>query len=111
MAEGESDGDRRVAALEAELRNERAQFALAERAARVGYWRFCLADRKLTWSPGMYRLLGADPDSRAPDHDWLMSQVEPEDVVIVEEMIATAIRTRSSFTYQTHTRDPAFPIQ
>src|SRR5271168_455836 len=111
MAEGESDGDRRVAALEAELRNERAQFALAERAARVGYWRFCLVGGKLTWSPGMYRLLGADPNSRAPDHTWLMSQVVPEDVVMVEEKIAAAIRTRSPFWYQTHSLDPASPIQ
>jgi PAS domain S-box-containing protein len=111
MAENKSDRDRQVAALEAELKNERAQFALAERAARVGYWRFSLADGKLSWSPGLYRLLGADPNSRAPDHAWLMSQVVPEDVVMVEEKIATAIRTRSPFWYQTRSLDPASPIQ
>jgi PAS domain S-box-containing protein len=110
MAESETGDRARIAALEAELRNERAQFALAERAARVGYWRFCLVTNKLTWSPGMYRLLDADPNSRAPDHAWLMSQVVPEDVIMVEEKIATAIRTRSPFWYLTRTRDPASPI-
>ena len=101
----------RIAALEAELRNERAQFALAERAARVAYWRLCLADGKVTWSPGMYRLLGVDPSQQSPDHKWLMRQVVPEDVIEIENKIANAIRERAPFYYLTHARDPNSPIQ
>jgi PAS domain S-box-containing protein len=105
------NSDARIAALEAELRNERAQYALAERAARVAYWRYSLEDRKVTWSPGMYRLLGIDPNSQRADHTWLMSQVRSEDVVEVERIIGQAIRTRSPFYYQTRARDPNSPIQ
>ena len=36
-------------------------FALAERAAKFGYWRTTFSDGKMFWSPGMYRLLGVDP--------------------------------------------------
>ena len=50
-----------IAALEQALRNEGAQFALAERAARFGYWRLRLADNHVTWSPGMYRLRASIP--------------------------------------------------
>ena len=110
MAESENAAAR-IAELEAELRNERAQFALAERAARVAYWRYCLADRKVIWSPGMYRLLGIDPTIQSPSHDWLMSQVRPEDSAMVNEAVANAIRTRSPFYYRTYARDPNSPIQ
>ena len=41
-AEGEH-AQAQIAARDAELKSERAQFALAERAARVGYWRLRLA--------------------------------------------------------------------
>ena len=111
MADSEIDRDARIAALEAELRNERAQYALAERAARVGYWRYSLADRKFVWSPGMYRLLGIDPRKRKPDKDWLFSLIHPDDVVMLQEKIAAAIRTRSPFCYRTRSRNPNVPVQ
>jgi len=90
---------------EDELRSERAQFALAERAARFGYWRVRLSDSRASWSPGMYRLLGVDPAQPA-DMAWLLAQVEPEDVAMLQARIATAIKTRSPFTYRTRAVDP-----
>jgi PAS domain S-box-containing protein len=102
MAKGAEDevSRARIAALEAELKSERAQFALAERAGRIGYWRLRLSDGQQTWSPGMYRLLGADPEVQAPDNDWLHAQIEPDDVKTINEKVATAIRTRSPFYYR-----------
>ena len=61
----------------------RAHFDLAERAARFGYWRVELADGSTYWSPGMYRLLGLDPDRKPPDSDWLLEQMMPEDKAVV----------------------------
>src|SRR5215472_15572016 len=103
MADSDIDRDARISALEAELKNERAQFALAERAASIAYWRFCIADGKLVWSPGMYRLLGVNPRTQSPDNDWLMNQIK--------ETIAAAIRSRSSFYYRTRSRDPNVSVQ
>ncbi len=91
---------------EAELRSERLQFALAERAARFGYWRVRLADNHATWSPGMYALLGIDPELKA-DMKWLLEQVEPEDVANLQVKIGDAIRSRSAFHYRTRSTDPA----
>ncbi len=90
---------------EAELRSERVQFALAERAARFGYWRLRLADNHVTWSPGMYRLLGVDPSLNA-DNNWLLGQIRDDDVKIILEKISTAIKTRSAFQYRSHSKDP-----
>jgi PAS domain S-box-containing protein len=92
------------------LKAERAQFALAERAARFGYWRVRLSDNRATWSPGMYKLLNVDP-SAPPDMAWLLGQIVPEDVAQIDIRIAEAIRTRSPFYYRTHSSSPDIETQ
>ncbi|HEY1632048.1 MAG TPA: hypothetical protein VGF56_12090, partial [Rhizomicrobium sp.] len=74
----EHDTAERASALEAELAAERAQFGLAERAAKFGYWRQRLSDGHTMWSPGMYRLLNIET-SQKPDMVWLLSQINDED--------------------------------
>jgi PAS domain S-box-containing protein len=95
----------------ARLEPERVQFDLAERAARFGYWRAELTDGTTWWSPGMYRLLDVDPQEYPPDSDWLLEQMLPEDKATVQEVIATAIKTCSPFSYRTHARDPNVAAQ
>jgi PAS domain S-box-containing protein len=79
---------------------------LAERAAHFGYWRFDLRDGSYLWSPGMYRLLGEDPETRKPDMEYLFTQMMPGERETIETALKTAIKTRSSFSYRTHSRDP-----
>ena len=96
---------------EAALGSEGAQFELAERAARFGYWRLHLSDNHVTWSPGMYRLLGVDPNENA-DNNWLLAQIEDEDARMILEKVNQAIKTRSPFQYRSRSKDPnvAAPI-
>ncbi len=89
----------------AALRDEGAQFALAERAARFGYWRLRLADNHVAWSPGMYRLLGVDPKANA-DNNWLLAQIVEEDAGMILEKVNHAIKTRSPFRYRSRAKDP-----
>jgi PAS domain S-box-containing protein len=91
---------------EAELHGERTHFDLAERAARFGYWRLRLADNHLTWSPGMYRLLGVDPSVQKPDNPWLHEQIVPEDVEMFTAIITRAVRERTAFNYITRAKYP-----
>src|SRR5262249_12905051 len=58
------------------------------------------------WSPGMYRLLGEDPKDRAPDVEWLNQQITEESRAIIDEALATAIKTRSPFSYRSFARNP-----
>jgi PAS domain S-box-containing protein len=94
----------------ARLAHDSAHFDLAERAARFGYWRVELADDSTYWSPGMYRLLGVDP-GLPPDSDWLLEQMLPEDKLVVQDAIASAIKTRTPFSYRTRARDPNVAAQ
>jgi PAS domain S-box-containing protein len=96
--------------LAAELKSERQHFALAERAARFGYWRVRLADNHSTWSPGMYALLGIDPSLPA-DMAWLLDQVVPEDVALLQAKINEAVHSRSQFYYRTRSKDSTIVAQ
>jgi PAS domain S-box-containing protein len=86
-------------------------FALAERAAKFGYWRTNLADGTMFWSPGMYRLLGVDPGLRPPDSTWLLDQILPEDVTHLLAEIDRAVETKSPFSYRTRAKDPTAEAQ
>jgi PAS domain S-box-containing protein len=101
MASDVVDAKDRSTEQPGEATKERAQFDLAERAARFGYWRHRLSDNHVTWSPGMYRLLNLDPSVK-PDNDWLMDQITEEDARNLKEIISVAIRARSPFRYITH---------
>src|SRR5437868_6702820 len=79
-----------------------AYFSLVERAADIGFWRYDLTDQSHFWSPGMYRLMGIDPKDQKPDNDWLRRQLPLDGQVKVAEMLAQAIRTRSSFAHCLH---------
>ncbi len=79
-------------------------FDLAERAARFGYWRATLPDRRMFWSAGMYRLLGVDPGRQAPDLKWLLGQFEPDDVAKLLREIRLAVANRSAFFCRMRTR-------
>ena len=59
----------------------------------------------------MYRLLGVDPASQAPDSDWLLEQIEPADVDELRRRIETAIKSRSSFSYRTRSKSPGTAAQ
>ncbi len=90
---------------------EASQLALAERSARFGNWRLRLADNHLTWSSGMYHLLGLDPAQDAADNDWLLKQIVDEDASMIQQKIADAIRKRSPFYYRSRAKFPHAPAQ
>jgi PAS domain S-box-containing protein len=102
------DSTGREIAFETELAAERAQFGLAERAARFGYWRQRLTDGHTSWSPGMYRLLNID-ESQKPDMVWLLSQINDEDAANITLVINNAIKTRSPFSYRSRPKDLSNP--
>jgi PAS domain S-box-containing protein len=101
MAEDETQAKRAL-----RRKRFRNHLELAERAAHFGYWRFDLNDNSYYWSPGMYRLIGEDPKDRAPDLEWLYQQMTPESRAVIEQALATAIKTRSPFSYRSYTRNP-----
>ncbi|HXC53859.1 MAG TPA: PAS domain S-box protein [Rhizomicrobium sp.] len=95
----------------ARVKRFRTHIDLAERAAHFGYWRLDLTDNSYFWSSGMYRLLGEDPSQRRPDSAWLFEQMTADSRATIESAIATAIKTRSPFSYRTYSRDQGRAVQ
>lgn len=77
-----------------------AHFALAERAANMGYWRHQIGEEQPHWSPGFFRLLGLDPDAVKPSADYLVRHIHPDDRVAVAQGVATGINQGQAFYYR-----------
>ena len=78
------------------------QLALIEKIARVGSWRMDLITGEITWSEGLYRLFGIDPQHMsAPPGTWIFEHVEPSDVEQLKAEIKNAICQRRPFSCRT----------
>jgi PAS domain S-box-containing protein/putative nucleotidyltransferase with HDIG domain len=56
----------------------------AERYAGLGSWRLDLGDRRLTWSPEMYRIFGVDPSPTLDLAEVTRSAIHPDDREMVD---------------------------
>ncbi len=83
-----------------------AQLMMAEWLASIGTWQVTLADGRVTWSPGLYRITGLDPTAEAPDLAQLSSLYHPDDRARVEAVVSEAIAGGGSFAYEARVLRP-----
>jgi len=57
-----------------------------ETRAGIGTWRFVFESQRLTWSSGIYDLLGLTRWSEPPSHDLFAKFIHPDDRVFVDDM-------------------------
>ncbi len=50
---------------------------MAEWLASIGTWNLTLAEKRVAWSPGLYRICGLDPVESPPDFERLASLYHP----------------------------------
>lgn len=75
-------------------------FALAERAAQIGYWRQEIGPQPPYWSPGLYALIGFDPATTTPSTEYLMERIHPDDRKTVRRALAEAEVTGNPFHFR-----------
>jgi PAS domain S-box-containing protein len=80
-----------------------AHFALAERAAHIGYWRHEMRSGLQHWSPGFFAMMGIDPAEVRPSGSYLMERIHPDDRDAVNRELAAAVSTGHPFRYRTRT--------
>ena len=78
---------------ELDERNRTLLFELACEAAKVGYWKFDLPDRKPVWSDEIYRIHGYEKSGFEPDLESAINAYHPEDRDLVRDFIAKTIET------------------
>ena len=104
MSDGESNSRESAASAqnaETRLRRLEAHFALAERTARIGYWRQEITAKYPTWSPGFFTLLEIDPKEVKPSPRWLMDRMHPDDRAAVMVAVSAAMAEGIPFSYRT----------
>jgi PAS domain S-box-containing protein len=77
--------DRRRWSLLEEVSRGRAQLAEAQSIARLGSWELCVSPREVTWSQGMYDVLGVDAETFEAGPESFASMILPADRQAAEE--------------------------
>lgn len=85
--------------LAATLAREHRVFAQAERLALIGSWRLALADERVTWSAGMYRVYGLASDGE-PTLERCLAPYPPAARARVAACIAHSIETGEPFDFE-----------
>ncbi len=83
-----------------------AQLMMAEWLASIGTWQVTLADGRVTWSPGLYRITGLDPTVPPPVLAQLESLYHPDDRLRVNAVVREAVVGGGSFAYEARVLRP-----
>lgn len=79
--------------IERRLSNSQAQLAEAQRTAAMGSWAWDVASNEITWSDGLYKILGYERDVVEPDAERFYSRIHPDDRARLEEAVERALAT------------------
>jgi PAS domain S-box-containing protein len=85
---------------EDELRHSRERLAEAERVAQMGSWEWDITTDQSTWSEGLLRIYGLDPEELDRSHGGWQERVYPDDRELVNRTTERALAERSSFTLE-----------
>ncbi|MCE9521106.1 MAG: PAS domain-containing protein [Alphaproteobacteria bacterium] len=86
-----------------------AHFALAERAGRMGYWRHQLGEAQPHWSPGLFAILGLDPNEVRPSDAFLIEHIHPDDRATVMAAVSAARKEGKPFCYRSRSWNDGQP--
>ncbi len=88
----------RTAERDEELLKQRTLLSQAESVSASGSWEVDLKTGELTWSDGLYRLLGVEPDAGHDAASLFRRSVHPEDLHLLDEAIRAVEGARSFAT-------------
>ncbi len=71
------------------LRESEARLREAHEISRMGHWHLSPGADEMSWSPGIYPLLGIEADADKPTYAAFLSRVHPEDRAQVETTLAS----------------------
>lgn len=85
-------------AAEDALRDREHRLARMEALAGVGTWEWDIESDEVTWSPELLSMFGYPPTTRL-DYLSYRSLVHPDDVPLIEDTLAIALKTGDTFDY------------
>ncbi|HEX3028487.1 MAG TPA: PAS domain S-box protein, partial [Clostridia bacterium] len=85
--------------VETELEAKRGELIEAQHLAKMGSWEIDLLNQKITWSDGMYNLLGYQPHEFPPNQNSVLEFTHPDDVQYVSGK-RMEVATKPEVTYE-----------
>ena len=79
------------------LSRREAELREAHRLARIGSWRWDIAEDRVTWSPELYRITGRDPTRPPPGFDEWIGALTPESATRFDVALREARRAGTPF--------------
>ncbi len=83
-----------------ELHHRESMLEEAQRLANLGSWEYDIKNQKVTWSKNLFRIFGQDPANYKPTLESLFSQIHPDDVESVKDVIHQTISKFNSYDYE-----------
>lgn len=83
--------------LELELTKEKQLLEDAQKLAHLGSWEWNIADKLLSWSDEVYRIIGERPQSFTPTYEKFTSYIPIEELPAVESAIRASLTTKQHY--------------
>jgi PAS domain S-box-containing protein len=83
--------------IETALRSSESRLREAQQVASIGSWEWNVADGSHSWSDEVYRILGVEPGSVAPNFDTFVQSLHPDDRQMVDTIVQQAFVDRQPF--------------
>jgi len=87
-------------AVDDALRQREASLAEAQQLAHIGSWEWNIASNHVTWSDGLYRIVGTTREEFVPSYEGYLAYVHPEDRSRVHGIIGQALVNRNDFEFE-----------
>jgi PAS domain S-box-containing protein len=84
--------------IEQNLKQSQTQLARAQQIARMGSWEWDIVANRVSWSEETARLYGLIEADTDPRMECCLERIHPQDVEQVRDSLATALRTRQTYT-------------
>ncbi len=85
---------------EVALRTSERRLAEAEQLAQLGNWEWHIPTNSMTWSDGLYQVLGVPRSGFPGTFEAFLALVHPDDRVLVQQTVERAKRTPQHFSFE-----------
>jgi PAS domain-containing protein len=92
--------------LEARWRESERELLETQHIASLGTWKWDVTPDEVSWSPGLFRILGYEPESDRPSRAAFLERVHADDRALLEDRIAALLRNRQPFALDHRTLLP-----
>jgi PAS domain S-box-containing protein len=83
-----------------ELRDSNTQLLRAEQIGQIGSWEWRIAEDRVTWSEGLYKLFGLSPQEFGATYAAYLAQVHPDDREYVRQTLSAAQQAGGAFEFE-----------